>query len=539
MCADIHPRSREANPSKALYRQLRELTCEQLWEVEVPRFERADAQERIERVAVIRAVGVVLAESGTAPQKAAARDWLRKLLQDPAEKVRRYAMNALPKLGAGSTEESALLTLVGRDASEREQKSLGSALAKIGGATTLQTSLAGPAGPLRQAEQRIKARLARDRSPSGVNLQGALTEFADLRIHLRGRQGLETIVANEVREFIGRRGLFRLGEVRPGCVELSPAATFTLADLYELRCFDTVGLVLGSVNGRDETGILEALAHIIISPRSRLMLQTLTLGTIRYRLDMVGKGHQRAVVRRLAERAYELGPDILNDSSHAPWTIEIHAREGGATAELVPKLKPDPRLFYRRGDVPAASHPPLAACMARLAGLGQNEVVWDPFCGSGLELIERALLGGVRQVVGTDLDPAALAVAKDNFAAARLPSVQAQFSLGDFRDFAQVPGLGPDTVSLIITNPPMGMRVRTPDLRGLMADLLSVAATVLQPGGRLVFPNPVRLAVIPPVLRLESAGMVDLGGFECRLERYRKQGAPPGNRAAANHGGRP
>ena len=539
MRADPHRQSRVAKPGKVLYRQLRELTCEQLWEIEVPRFERADAPERIERVAVIRAVSVVLAKSGTALQKAAARDWLRKQLKDPAEKIRRYAINALPKLGFGSADESELLALAGRGVSAREQESLGSALAKVGGAATLEALPDGPAGPLRQAEQKIKARLARDQCASSVNPKGALTAFAGLRIHLRGRRGLEQIMATEVREFVGRRGLFQLGQVRPGCVELTPAASFSLADLHELRCFDTVGLVLGSVSGLDEPQILEALARVIASERSRRILQALTLGTIRYRLESVGKGHQRAVVRRLAQRAYELEPNILNDPSQAPWTIEIQAREGGATAELVPKLRPDPRLFYRLGDVPAASHPPLAACMARLAGPGQNEVVWDPFCGSGLELIERALLGGVRRVIGTDLSPAALAVALNNFNAANLPSVQAQFSLGDFRDFAQVAGLGPHTASLIITNPPMGLRVRTPDLRGLMADLLSVAATVLQPGGRLVFPNPVRLAVIPPALRLESAGMVDLGGFQCRLELYRKQGSPPENPALAQSGGRP
>jgi 23S rRNA G2445 N2-methylase RlmL len=221
--------------------------------------------------------------------------------------------------------------------------------------------------------------------------------------------------------------------------------------------------------------------------------------------------------------AYALCPEILNDPSRAPWTIAVHPAEDGATAELVPHLTPDPRLYYRVGDVPAASHPPLAACMARMAGPLCDAVIWDPFCGSGLELIERALLGGVRQVHGTDLSPGALAISRRNFDAAKLPGVQAQFTQADFRDFARIPGLGPETVDLVISNPPMGRRIRIPDLHGLIADMMAVAATVLKPGGQLIFPNPVTINVPPRGLRKVSGQWVDLGGFDCLLEHHQKR----------------
>jgi uncharacterized protein (DUF2336 family) len=84
---------------KELYRQLRVLSCEKLWNDEVALFDGSTPKERIERVAVIRAVGTVFSESGTAKQKAEVRSWLVRLLQDPSEKVRRYAMTALPKIG--------------------------------------------------------------------------------------------------------------------------------------------------------------------------------------------------------------------------------------------------------------------------------------------------------------------------------------------------------------------------------------------------------------------------------------------------------
>ena len=93
-------KSEKTNAAKDLYKQLRVLTCDQLWNDEVPQFDRASPQERMEKVGLVRAVGVVFSESGTEAQRDAVRPWLRALLNDPQEKIRRYAMAALPKIGA-------------------------------------------------------------------------------------------------------------------------------------------------------------------------------------------------------------------------------------------------------------------------------------------------------------------------------------------------------------------------------------------------------------------------------------------------------
>ena len=129
---------KNGNSGKELYRQLRAVPWQQLWTVEVARFDRAEARERFERVAVIRAVGVVFSESGPAAQEEEVRQWLRGLLKDPEEKIRRYAMAALPKIGAGAGEEAELLALLRTGTSERETKFLGRTLDKIGGEATLE-----------------------------------------------------------------------------------------------------------------------------------------------------------------------------------------------------------------------------------------------------------------------------------------------------------------------------------------------------------------------------------------------------------------
>ncbi len=506
---------------KELYRQLRALSGEKLWKEEVPRFDRAAPRERLERVAVIRAVGVAFSASGTVEQRAAVKLWLARLLKDPAEKIRRYAMAALPKIGAGRKEEAELLSLLQTTTVEREKKYVGRALDKIGGTATLEI-VAGAQGLLAQTEQKVKASVARRQRPSAIRMDRSLSPYAGLRIHLRCRKGLEGIVRDEIAERIGPNGKFRIAEVRRGLVALLPVEPFSLADIYTLRCFGTVNFVLGAVRSRPPEESMEALAAVIASPLSRRLLTTLTEGSLRYRLDFVSKSHQRGAVRLLANRAYALCPDILNDARSAPWSMDIHPAGDGLSVELRPRLAPDPRFFYREDDVAAASHPPLAACMARLSGRIKEEIAWDPFCGSGLELVERALLGGVQCVYGTDISPEAIAIARVNFAAAKIKSVQSKFICCDFRDFTRVEGLGPQSVTLIITNPPMNRRIRVPDMRGLFTDLFAVAAVALKPGGRLVFANPLRSGPRDPSLKLQFRQVIDMGGFDCRLEMYLK-----------------
>ena len=102
------------------------------------------------RVAVIRAVGVVFAESGPVEEKEKVREWLLALLQDSSEKVRRYAAAAIPKIGAGAKEEGRLLSALRTATGEREKKFLARTLGKIGGPAALEQGLLG------EAEQKSK-----------------------------------------------------------------------------------------------------------------------------------------------------------------------------------------------------------------------------------------------------------------------------------------------------------------------------------------------------------------------------------------------
>lgn len=508
-----------------LYKRLRDLPKERLWRHEVARFDAASPRERMESVAVIRAAGMIFGRFGTAEEKQTVRDWLISLLADPQEKIRRYAAAAMPKIGAGEHGEARILEALKNTREAREKGHLGRALEKVGGAATLALAAEGVLPKL--TEQKVKAGVARREQPALLNLEARLPVNDSLRIHLRCRRGLENFVKEECGEKLRSHEGFRMGAVRPGCVMLDAEQEFALAGLYRLRCFATLGFHLGTI--RDDAPDWEgSLAACIASPGARNLMIAATAGVPRYRLDFTERGHQRGAIRRVVERAYELAPEILNDSREAPWSVDIVPTGEGrkeSYVELRPRLYPDPRLAYRRGDIPAASHPPLAACMARLAGSQPGEIVWDPFCGSGLELVERGLLGGVKEIYGTDLDPKAIDIANANITAAMLYDANTKLTDCDFRDALDLErgtGIVCGGVTLIITNPPLGRRVRVKDMKGLISELYRMAGLVLRPGGRMVFVNPLRTGPTDPSLKLEYRQAVDMGGFECRLEMYWK-----------------
>lgn len=503
-----------------LYRQLREVPAAQLWHEEVPKFNQLPAKERDRQVALVRAVGVVFSTSRNPEMKAAVKAWMLGLLHDPSEKIRRYATAAIPKLGGDEESERKLLEILKTSDGDREKKKVAAALEKIGGAATLKAVTG--SGEKLVSEQKIRASVARAEGAGRIRM-GAVLPKGGLRLHLRCRKGLESIVADEVREGEAQGGKFHVVEVRGCFVVVEPKADYTLAELYQYRCFDTVGFGIGFIRQPSSAEAMDVLAKAIAAPATEKLMVALTDGALRYRLSMLAEGKYDAAVQKVAEKAFALNPRILNDPRESPWSVDVHINDQSATVELRPRVSPNPRLYYRTDAVNAASHPPLAACLVRVAGRQDKEIIWDPFCGSALELIEAALAGGVGQVVGTDIDPAAIAIAEANFKAAKLSGTKAAFHPCDFRDIIRIPELDRGKVSLVISNPPLGRRVRVPNMHGLFTDLFKIASEVLRPNGRLVFINPLRLSSVDPTLRLESSRTVDLGGYDCRLEVYRKR----------------
>jgi precorrin-6B methylase 2 len=512
-----------ANLGKEVYKELRTQSWETLWNGEVPLFESGTQAYRLARVGLVRAMGVVALRQATKEQRALTKQWLMGLLQDPQEKVRRYAMAALPKLGGNEESEHALLELLDDERDQREMKHLSRTLDKVGTAATLKKlqTLDDTLGVRHQTEQKVKAKLARSAQPSAVRLGVKLSQTRGLRIHLRTRRGLKTFVRDELLAHPTLKDRFKILKVSAGCVAISPNAGFTLGDLYKLRTFGSINFVLGVVPTSKAIDV-PALAKVIASPLARRLCSKLTDGQPRYRLKFMRKQVTHSQTQAVINQAFALCPDLLNDPRQSPWAIDVYPEKIGSSVELRPRVSPDPRFLFRTDDVPASTHPPLAAAMARLAGQAEDAVVWDPFCGSGLELIERSLLGKVKAIIASDIDAKAVEIAQLNLENAGCSGESVSSQACDFRNYRNIKSLTLGSVSLIITNPPLGRRVRVADMKGLFDEIFKVAASSLRPGGRLVILNPLKLENPDPFLKLESRHRVDVGGFECRLEKWVK-----------------
>ncbi len=510
------------NLGKEVYKELRTQSWKFLWEKEVPLFNAGTPDYRSKRVGLVRALGVVALKASAAERKQT-RQWLLGLLQDPQEKIRRYAMNALPKLGGGQESEEALLSLLERPAGEREVNHLSRSLDKIGGAATLEKleHLQDRNEALHRTEQKVKAQLARDDEPAQVLLNVSIRKTRGLRIHLRSRRGLEPFVRDELLAHPTLKSRFKLLRVSPACVALAPNGPFSLADLYQLRTFASIHFVLGVV-AKDEANQAAALAQIIASKQTQRLCSKLTDGRPRYRLEFIRQKASVGKLQAVVNQAFTLCPDLLNDPKQSPWAIEVYPEKIGQSVELRPRVIPDPRFLYRVDDVPASTHPPLAAAMAQLAGLKAQEVVWDPFCGSGQELVERGLLGRVKTLIASDIDEKATEIARLNLESAGPVSESVAIHCCDFRDYQKHTNIKRGSLSLILANPPLGRRVRVADLKGLISDFYEVAAETLRPGGRLVFINPVKLDSPDASLTLQERHRVDLGGFNCFVEKWIK-----------------
>ncbi len=511
------------NLGKEVYKELRTQSWEELWGKEVPLFDQGDPAYRLARVGLVRAIGVVALGRTTQEQKLQTRQWLAGLLQDPQEKIRRYAVLALPKLGDSKESEKALLSMLDEATESREVDYLSRTLDKIGGQATLNKleSLEGRGETLNQTEQKIRAQLARNHQSSGILLNAKIRDFRGLRIHLRTRRGMESFLCDELLAHPILKNRFKVLRVSPACVAISAISSFTIKDLHQLRTFGSINFVLGVVE-KDKSEDASAFARVITSKQCQRLCKKLTEGKPRYRLEFIGVKVAAKKLQAIINEAFALCPELLNDARKAPWLVEVHSEKIGYSIELRPRILPDPRFTYRVDDVPASTHPPLAAAMARLAGVEANDVVWDPFCGSGQELIERAMLGEVKRLVASDIDEKAIKAVRSNFSTSESFCNSTFIHCCDFREYARVTKIFPESVSLILSNPPLGRRIRVPNLSDLIADFYKTAAEVLCPGGRLVFINPLKLESPVPSLKLEQRHLVDLGGFSCRVEKWIK-----------------
>ena len=460
------------------------------------------------------------ATSKATGEPSAAQALLLQLVGDADLKTQ---LNAVAALGRQSQawSEQALLAALNKEPRRELQLALMRALGKVGGKAS-QAALAVPLVADDVAAQRVRGRaqliLQREQSRTQATEIAVAEPLGRPRpLWLSCRDGLEQLLAQEANE----RGYDQVEVMAPGRVQVWSARP--LADLWRLRLMTYAGLPLTpTLGGSVEAAVASSLQQ------AEPLLQHLTQcspsdasGTLcaRVRYRICWPEASKAQLWSMAAKLMATCPNLVNDPTLSTWDLRIHAAPGTTQVELRPKRWVDPRFAYRLGFVPAASHPTIAAALARVAAVRPEDIVWDPFTGSGSELIECAFSGPVQALYGTDLDPEAIAVARGNAEAAKLGS-RISLTASDFSAFS-----GPRP-TLIITNPPMGRRVQRGQLAEVLERFAEVAGALLAPGGRLVWLAPLPMRTNPIFERLGLRPLlqqtVDMGGFPAKLQHLAK-----------------
>jgi 23S rRNA G2445 N2-methylase RlmL len=440
--------------------------------------------------------------------------FLLQALEDEDPKTRRNAVLALGKVSAARAAEAeeALLAAWTREPRVDHRRSIAASLGKIGGRAS-RDALRGVTSDDVELQKNVDRAVMQLERTSLRESPGAIDEAArspePTVIVFRCRAGLEEILVRELGSAWSPRVAGR------GVVEATLDGP--LASVFAARTWSTVAFPLAPRGARD---VASAVVDAIASDEAHRIFQTWTRGVPRYRIAWEGRGHSRALVWRCAQGVSERRPTLVNDPTQSTWEATVYEHGHELHVELEPRAMPDPRFTYRTGDVPAASHPTLAAALARVAGARADDVVWDPFVGSGSELVERARLGPYASLHGSDVDARALDVARANLRAAGIEG--ASLVQADATTHA------PPGVTLVLTNPPMGRRVARGELAPLLDRFVAHVARTLRPGGRLVWLSPMpertRGRLVAAGLVIDHAALVDMGGFSAELQRATRPG---------------
>jgi 23S rRNA G2445 N2-methylase RlmL len=303
--------------------------------------------------------------------------------------------------------------------------------------------------------------------------------------------GLEPVAAEEIERELGgdvkKTGqgivVFRLPEIDDRLLSLRTTEdVFLLAwgsDQLTRRAEDLDSIRRWTARQADWPNLLRV--HHAIRPKPK--------GRPTYRLVAQMEG-QHGYLRRDARKALAQGLAGKVPESWRPAeenaAVEFWLTIDGATAVCGLRLSDRTMRHrsYKLENRPASLRPTVAAAMIRLAEIRPRHVVLDPMCGAGTLLAERLaagqqIRGGCAPAWGGDVDFNAVRAAAVNLRRVG-PALLARW------DATRLP-LGSGTVDRVVSNPPFGKQLSSPDAVGpLYAAMLREYDRVLRPGGMAV-----------------------------------------------------
>ncbi len=316
--------------------------------------------------------------------------------------------------------------------------------------------------------------------------------------------GLETIAAEEIENDFGgevkRTGcgivVFRVPEIDERLLQLRTTEDVFLfawgSDQLTHRSEDLERIRRWTAREADWPVLLRIHHALRPKPKGRPTYHLVT--QMEGRHGYLRRDAQKALAQGLAGIVPESWRPVEENAAVEFWlTIQ------GATAVCGLRLSDRTmrHRIYKREHRPASLRPTIAAAMIRLAEIAPRHIVLDPMCGAGTLLAENLAMGkqrrgGVAAVWGGDVEFSAVRAAAVNLRPLG-PALLVRW------DATRLP-LAPATVDRIVSNPPFGKQLSSPEkVAPLYHGMLSEYDRVLRPGGRAVL-----IVSAAAALRLEA-----------------------------------
>lgn len=338
---------------------------------------------------------------------------LHQALRDGDPKVRKNSAVVLGSLGVGESTAK-LISALESEPVTWVRPSLILALGAVGGdpaksyLTSYQTQSELEAEALDKALDRVS------KTPS--NLRFVRCSPKPLLVELWTFKGLESILKSDLKEKLGLES--KVAE--EGILQLR---TKNLHHLFSVRTFSEllVPIATASITSTETvpTKIIELIQNSN-TVNKLLRLHEDNPNHIRYRLEIrsayLKHYLRKEIIRELTRALKGFAPAFINRPSNYDVEIRLVMKNGKLRLLWKPYTIPDTRFSYRIQDIPAAISPVVGAGVVSFLKpkSTRRHRVLDPFCGSGTILIERAIAGECKELVGIDISKRAVSAAQQN-----------------------------------------------------------------------------------------------------------------------------
>lgn len=289
-----------------------------------------------------------------------------------------------------------------------------------------------------------------------------------------------------------------------------------------------IGVVLGEVATDDIAAVAQLVAKF--EGRLRQAMSGLDAASkIRIRFDH-RTGHHAPNEEKAKHGKKLVGPwafaealtrencGIISDGRDSHWQLRLMKHNHKTLVVIVPRKAEDDRWSWRSigsQELEGSSQSTIAAAIIALAAPRASDTIWDPFCGAGTELMIASIqTGGQAKLLGTDINPDAIQAARSM---AKKQNITIELRQSDALAIS-------DKFSMVVTNPPFGMRTARGEARGILESFFAKLRMRLTAGGRFVLLSHAPAATAgwgkAAGLKLVESIPVKLGGMTCELQRF-------------------